>query len=77
MAKYEVIYGRRGAKFEQLQDAIIFAEDKALAGPSSHSQAVTVWDDAGYVIAVVTNDTNGLTVHRLATWPEHEPCASV
>lgn len=32
-------------------------------------QATTIWDANTVVIGVVSDDANGLTVHKLAGWP--------
>ena len=71
--EFEVVYGiRKGKKFATAQDAVIFAREKAKDIGSG--LVVPVWY-GGVAIAVVTDDANGLTVHRLATWPEDEDCA--
>lgn len=71
---YEVVYApRKVKKFENLQDAIIAAREYAINAPTG--SVVAVWDSAPLLIAVVSDDANGITVHRLATWPDDVECA--
>lgn len=73
METYEVNWttarGVRRAKYASVQSAVIFAREKAIDHTGWAGRVVTVWDGRGVVIALVTDDANGLTVHRLATWP--------
>lgn len=72
---YEVLYGmRKGRKFTSLQDAVIFAREAA-RDMAPRGYVVSIWEDSVVVIAVVTDDANAITVHRLATWPEDVECA--
>lgn len=72
--RYEVVYGnRKGRKFSDLQDAVIFAREKVK--DIGNGQVVSIWEDGLVVVGVVTDDANGLTLHRLKGWPEGVVCA--
>jgi hypothetical protein len=65
----------RGTYFDRLQDAVIHAREYARNLKNNYA-TVPIIDNANYVVvAVVTDDANSLTVHRLATWPTDEECA--
>ncbi len=70
---YEVTWGPRlGQKVRGLAAALKFAKDQG--DTRGHGAVVGVWDDGGAVIAVVTDDANGLTLHRLIpeAWIEED-----
>jgi hypothetical protein len=70
---YEVTWGPRlGKKVRGLAAALKFARDQAQTVGSGVVPAV--WEDGGKVVAVVTDDADGLTVHRLIpeAWVEED-----
>jgi hypothetical protein len=70
--RYEVVFGSKKSKeFDDLIAAVLFAREKAKEAANGH--VVPVWSN-GLVIAVVTDDANGLTVFPLDAWPEDVPC---
>jgi hypothetical protein len=58
--------GRKGGTkaFDSLQDAIFAAREKARSWP----MPVAIYNEAQVVVGVVTDDANGLTVHRFVPW---------
>lgn len=60
---YEVTYAQHGKRFCTLVEGLRFAVDTAKV--ISSLMPPLVWDEAGVVVAVVTDDANGLTCHRL------------
>ena len=73
--EYTVVWnaGRCKRVCRSLQNAIILAREKAIDGDMY--DAVTVWNEQNLTVALVTDDANGVTVHRLATWPADAECA--
>jgi hypothetical protein len=70
---YQVVYRNgKGKAFANLQDAVIFAREKAKS--IGNGQVVPIWM-GGLVIGIVTDDANSLTLHRLTGWPEDAVCA--
>jgi hypothetical protein len=72
---YTVHAKRKRTSFPDIQDAVIFAREQAKNAPNLAAATVAIWDERNVVVAVVTDDANGLTVHRLATWPRDAACA--
>jgi hypothetical protein len=75
MAQKKMLYRLwRGAAthtFTDLRHAVMFAREWVQHG--ERPIPVVIWDDpACVVIGVVTDDANGVVVHRLKTWPEWE-----
>jgi hypothetical protein len=73
MTIYEVTYGPRlGKSYRTLVEALRFAVTVAKGLPSGICPIV--WEDSAIVVAVVIDDANGLTCHRLkdAAWVDDE-----
>ena len=70
---YEVTWGpKSGKKVRDIETAIQLAKEKVVSMEGAAS--ALVWEDSLVVIALVTDDANGLTIHRLGTWPEDLEC---
>lgn len=61
--------GVRRVPCVSINDALATARERAVDHTGWSGRVVTVWDDRDVVIALVTDDANGLTIHRLASWP--------
>lgn len=72
---YAVVYGHdRQKTFDNIQDAAMFAREKAVN--TAPSRAIVIFNvSIGAVIGLATNDANGLVIHRLESWPKNLECA--
>lgn len=50
--------------FNTLEEAITHAKERLLSSPDNYD-LIAVWSDVHTVVAVVTDDANGITVHHL------------
>lgn len=68
---YEVIGPRRSHTFNNLRDAVGRARMAVKNVSRSSDATALIWDNTiGVVIGLVTDDANGITVHKLKDWPE-------
>ena len=62
------------ATFTELEDAILYGKAKIVTMSAKVTEAcccpLCIYDlDRSLVIGLISNDANGVTVHKLATWP--------
>ena len=70
---YKVVWGYWASRnFDDIDSAVIWARERA--GAAARHITVSIWQRT-VVIAVVTDDANGLTLHRFKTWPKDLECA--
>ncbi len=56
-----------GSSFLNVKEAVEHAKQSLMMEDETH---VVIWNTVGVVIALLTDDANGITLHKLKTFPE-------